>query len=105
MPKLRKVRTLPNGKKVSEIDVPDQSGRRMRGTNVDEESVLVDLTLMDESHERRRASRGQLYGSILRGLDRPKSNESIIVSQLFEDTHSTEASQTLSSLYNFTSFV
>lgn len=55
MPNLRKVRTLPNGRKVSDADAPGSHHRSHLGYgDIGEESVLVDLTKMDGLRERRR---------------------------------------------------
>lgn len=51
MPKLRKVRTLSNGRKVSDIDEHRHS--HLGYADFGEESVIVDLTRMEESLDRR----------------------------------------------------
>lgn len=100
-PQLRKVRTLPNGRRISEIDMPGRRGRAAIGTRVGEESVLVDLTLMDQSHKRRRTSRTQPKSNtrLLDGLDRPDWDDSMAdVSQSFTGYQPPEVSQSLSGL-------
>lgn len=50
MPKLRKVHTLPNGRKVSDIDAPAARRRSHLGyADMGEECVIVDLTRMEET--------------------------------------------------------
>ena len=78
-PKLRKVVTLPNGKKVSDLDA---STRRPRGSGigvgggVGDESVVVDLTLMDRDEPPSRVSNISGVGPARRLTERDRARDS-----------------------------
>lgn len=93
-PMLRKVRTLPNGRKVS--DLPS-AGSRLHGVddsmaNLEgDESVLVDLTTMGESYAsrvRRRESLNLLQNNGVAGYSRANGGEGSFLEELRdEDTN------------------